>query len=304
MPIRTPFLLSFLTCLPVFAQQLTLENALSRPILAANQPLVEVQVYTASRVKSMPLVSSAQQWTQMKERLRQRVLNEVVLRGEGCKWADARTRVEWLDVLPGRAYRIKRLRYEVIPGLWIPALLDEPEKLAGKVPVILNTNGHEGTGVANDYIQIRCVNLAKKEALALNFEWLGMGQLKMDGFRHTRSNQLDLVGTSGVALHYLSQKRGLDILLAHPNLDCKLAKGVNSGVKYLVFGMRPNPDIGRIDPEMPKALGLELQLIDDEHVADAKVQPSHGTGRCTCSPRQPRNCLHFPSSSGTPPASW
>jgi hypothetical protein len=60
--------------------------------------------------------------------------------------------------------------------------------------------------------------------------------------------------------------------------DWKLAKGTNSGVKYLVFGMRPNPDVGRIDPEVPKALGLELQLIDDERVADAKVDASHGTG--------------------------
>jgi hypothetical protein len=60
--------------------------------------------------------------------------------------------------------------------------------------------------------------------------------------------------------------------------DWKLAKGTNSCVKYLVFGMRPNPEVGRIDPEVPKALGLELQLIDDERVADAKVDPSHGTG--------------------------
>jgi len=60
--------------------------------------------------------------------------------------------------------------------------------------------------------------------------------------------------------------------------DWMLAKGTNSGVKYLVFGMRPNPETGRIDPEVPKALGLELQLIDDERVVDAKVDPSHGTG--------------------------
>src|SRR3954470_4967443 len=219
MPILKLFLLSLLAYLPAPAQPPSLENALAMPILPPNQPLIEVEVYTASHVKSMPLVSSAQQWTQVKERLRQQVLNEVVLRGEGRKWAEAKTRVEWLDVLPGNGYRIKRLRYEVIPGLWIPALLYEPEKLTGKVPVILNTNGHEGTGVANDYIQIRCINEAKKGALAFNFEWLGMGQLKLDGFNHTQSNQLDLVGTNGVVLHYLSQKRGLDILLAHPNAD-------------------------------------------------------------------------------------
>ncbi len=60
--------------------------------------------------------------------------------------------------------------------------------------------------------------------------------------------------------------------------DWKIAKGANSGVKYLVFSMRPNPRVGYIDPEVPKALGLELQLIDDANVGDAKVAPSHGTG--------------------------
>jgi hypothetical protein len=219
MPIQTRLLLSFVAWLPLAAQTQSLDDALTRPILAVNQPLVEVQVYSASHVKSMPLADTAEEWTKTKELLRQRVLNEVILRGAGRRWAEAKTRVQWLDVLPGNGYRIKRLRYEVIPGLWIPALLYEPEKLTGKVPVILNTNGHEGTGVANDYIQIRCINEAKKGALALNFEWLGMGQLKTEGFSHTRSNQMDLVGTNGVVLHYLSQKRGLDILLAHPNAD-------------------------------------------------------------------------------------
>lgn len=60
--------------------------------------------------------------------------------------------------------------------------------------------------------------------------------------------------------------------------DWWLAKGTNSGVKYLVFGTRPNPDTGKLDPDVPKALGLELQLIDDERVPDAKVEPSRATG--------------------------
>jgi len=79
MPIVMVFVLSLLACLPLAAQPLGLENALAKPILAENQPLVEVQVYTASHVKSMPPVSTAQQWTQMKTQLRQQVLNEVVL---------------------------------------------------------------------------------------------------------------------------------------------------------------------------------------------------------------------------------
>lgn len=37
-------------------------------------------------------------------------------------------------------------------------------------------------------------------------------------------------------------------------------------------------EAGRLDPEVPKALGLELQLMDDERVADAKASGTHGTG--------------------------
>jgi hypothetical protein len=60
--------------------------------------------------------------------------------------------------------------------------------------------------------------------------------------------------------------------------EWKLAAGVNSGATYLVFGMRPNPATGKIDPDGPKALGFELQLVDDSMDADAKLAPSHSTG--------------------------
>ena len=44
--------------------------------------------------------------------------------------------------------------------------------------------------------------------LALNVEWLGMGQLDRPDFVHSRMNQLDLCGTSGMAPFYLAMKRG------------------------------------------------------------------------------------------------
>ena len=94
------------------------------------------------------------------------------------------------------------------PACGFLRLLYEPEKLSGKVPVVLNVNGHERTGVSTPYIQMRCINLAKRGMLALNFEWYGMGQLSTENFHHYRSNQIDLTGTSGIALHYLAQTPG------------------------------------------------------------------------------------------------
>jgi dienelactone hydrolase len=121
--------------------------------------------------------------------------------------------------MPAAGYRIKKLRYEALPGLWIPALLYEPEQLKGRVPVVLNVNGHDSKGKSAPYKQIRCINLAKRGILALNVEWLGMGQLQGDGFAHGRMNQLDLCGTSGLAVFYLVMERALDLLMDHPHAD-------------------------------------------------------------------------------------
>ena len=67
--------------------------------------------------------------------------------------------------------------------------------------------------------QLRCINQAKRGMLALNVEWLGMGQLRTDRFHHARSNQLDLCGTSGLAPFVLSMIRSLDILLGLEHTD-------------------------------------------------------------------------------------
>jgi hypothetical protein len=103
--------------------------------------------------------------------------------------------------------------------MWIPALLYEPHDLEGQVPVAMHVNGHDGTGKAADYKQIRSINLAKRGMLVLNVEWIGMGQLRGDDFVHYRMNQLDLCGTSGLAPFYLSMSRGLDLLLSHEHAD-------------------------------------------------------------------------------------
>ena len=65
----------------------------------------------------------------------------------------------------GPGYRIKKLRFEAIPGLWIPALLYEPEQLKGRVPVVLNVNGHDSKGKTAPYKQIRLARLMQRICL-------------------------------------------------------------------------------------------------------------------------------------------
>jgi dienelactone hydrolase len=190
-------------------------------------------------------------WERQAERLRKDVLDRVVFRGAAASWRDAKTRVEWLGTIAGGpGYRIKKVRYEALPGLWVPALLYEPEKLAGKVPVHLAVNGHDANGKAADYKQVRCINLAKRGMLVLYDEWFGMGQLRGESFAHYRMNQLDLCGTSGVAPFYLSMARGLDLLLSLPNADpARVAvSGLSGGGWQTIFISSLDPRVTLSNP--------------------------------------------------------
>ena len=109
--------------------------------------------------------------------------------------------------------------------------------LTGKVPVILNVNGHTPLGKQYPPKQIRCINQAKRGMLALNVEWVGMGQLMGPGFDHARMNQLDLCGTSGLAPFYLDMKRGLDVLLSldHADPNRVAVTGLSGGGWQTIF---------------------------------------------------------------------
>ena len=201
-------------------EELHLKETLSREIIGPKKAMEEIQDFIEPLVPSVPEVKSAAEWKALEADLRKRVVEGLIYRGEAKKWAAMPTRVEWSGEIPGGpGYTIRKLRYEAVPGVWIPALLYVPEKLSGKVPVHMAVNGHDGAGKAADYKQIRCINLAKRGVISLNVEWFGMGQLKTAGFGHYLMNQLDLCGTAGLAPFFLSMKRGLDILLALENAD-------------------------------------------------------------------------------------
>ncbi len=203
------------------AQSPDLTALLQRPVIDPSIPLAEVQAYCEGRIITMPAVKTLAEWETFASKTRQEVLDKVVFCGAAAQqWRDAKTKVEWLDTIEGGpGYAIKKVRYEILPGLWTVGLLYEPTQIAGKIPVHLAVNGHDGNGKAAPYKQLRCINLAKRGVASLNVEWLGMGQLRAPDFTHARMNQLDLCGASGLAPFYLAMSRGIDVLLALPYAD-------------------------------------------------------------------------------------
>lgn len=221
------------------AEPSPIEAFLKKEIIGPRTTLQETSDFVDAKIPRLTTPKSAEEWDRESQRLREKILKDVVFRGEAAKWRDAKGKVEMLDTVKGtEGYTLRKLRYEILPGFWIPALLYEPTGLKDeKVPVSLAVNGHDRNGKAADYKQTRCINMAKRGMIVLNVEWLGMGQLAIPGNAHGAMNQLDLCGTSGLAPFYLSMSRGLDILLGHKNADPKrvAVSGLSGGGWQTIF---------------------------------------------------------------------
>ncbi len=265
----------WLFLVPVALCAQTAEDAgkwLEKPLLDARQALVEAQVYTASRVPLVPGFRSADEWQRYAAELRKRVLEDVVFRGEAARWRESPAKVEWLETIEGDGYRIRKLRYRVLPGLTVPALLYEPAGRGAKVAAVLNLNGHEKTGVATPYIQMRCIDLARRGVVALNPEWLGRGQLAWEDYDHYKMPQIDLTGTSGIAVFYLAMQRALDLLVAYPGIDAEriAVTGLSGGGWQTTFLSALDPRVKLAVPVaghssfVTRAQWPELDLGDSE----------------------------------------
>ena len=205
---------------PATAQGLA--GALQQPILKPGQASQQHIAFVRGRVPALRLPKTAEQWQRDQRKLRQQVLENVIFRGVPDSWRKEKPAIVWLETIKTKhGYSLRKLRVEILPGLWIPAVLYEPDQLTKRVPVVLNVNGHDRKGKAVPYKQLRCINLAKRGMLALNMEWLGMGQLNTRGYSHNDLAKLDLCGTSGVSVFFLAMSRGLDVLLGHPHADPK-----------------------------------------------------------------------------------
>jgi hypothetical protein len=197
-----------------------LEDILKEEVLPPSVAEFQLRQYILSRVAKPPAPSSAAQWTSESKRIRDQIVNDVVFHGWPKDWVNAAPKFEDLGVIPGNGYQMRKLRYEIVPGFQSTAILYEPLNLHGKVPAILNVNGHVGpVGKAVEYKQKRCITFARNGILALNLEWLEFGELGNEFNQHWYGAHLDLVGANGLGLFYLAMRRGLDYLYEHPNTD-------------------------------------------------------------------------------------
>ena len=82
--------------------------------------------HIVARVPKPPAPRSAAEWTEAAKALRQKLLSDVVFHGWPAEWVSAPPRFEETGVIEAAGYRIRKLRYEIVPGFFSAALLYEP----------------------------------------------------------------------------------------------------------------------------------------------------------------------------------
>ena len=195
------------------------ESWLSSVAVPTGVATEEAQRFLQARVPALDVPGTRADWETQAQDLRKNLLERVYLENVPEAWLDAPV-VVWGERIEHDGYTIRLLRYEAVPGLWIPAALYVPHTGARAVPAVLNVNGHSyDMGKADEVEQIRCATLARNGVLTLHPEWFACGELAGPEYSHSNLAYLDVVGVRGVSLFYLAMKKALDVLLAQPQAD-------------------------------------------------------------------------------------
>jgi hypothetical protein len=227
-------------------------ETLSSPVQPPAVTQFQMEKYLMARIPPLPSPSTPEQWTAEEKRLRERILNDLAFHGWPREWVESAPRFEEVGMVEtGNGYRIRKLRYEIVPGFISTALMYEPEKITGRVPAVLNLIGHEPDGIVVEYEQKRCINFAKRGIVALDLGWMQFGELSQPGNDHDYAAHLDLVGSNALGLFYLAMRRGLDYLASLPAVDPARigATGLSGGGWQTVV-------LGALDPRV--AVSVEV----------------------------------------------
>ncbi len=221
--VRLPWIVLLITSAAFGAAQTAPETAepiLKQPLQPQQVVTFQLQQFVLEHAPKRPHPLTAQEWTDEEGHIRQHTL-DVIFHGWPKDWVDSAPQFEDLGTIPGgEGFQIRKLRYQIVPGFYAVALLYEPAVVTGKLPGVLNVMGHfdpEGHSMA--FEQKLCINEALRGMIVLSPEWIGTGELDVEGNSHWLLSELDLGGANGEGLFYLAMRRGLDYLYNDAHVD-------------------------------------------------------------------------------------
>lgn len=110
-------------------------------------------------------------------------------------------------------YTVENIALEILPGLYVNGSLYRPDKIKGKIPVILNPDGHWEKQRYRPDCQYRCAALARMGAIAFSYDLFAWGEslLQFKTVDHRRS--------LAMTMQVLGSFRILDYLLTLKEAD-------------------------------------------------------------------------------------
>ena len=110
-------------------------------------------------------------------------------------------------------YSVENVAIEIMPGLWINGSLYKPLKFKGKIPVILNPDGHWEKQRYRADCQYRCAAMARMGAMAFSYDLFAWGEslLQFKPEDHRRSLAMTIQALGGIhILDYLLSLKEAD----------------------------------------------------------------------------------------------
>lgn len=107
-------------------------------------------------------------------------------------------------------YSVENIAFEILPGVWVNGSLYKPLKFKGKIPVILNPDGHWEKQRYRPDCQYRCAALAKMGAMAFSYDLFAWGesllQFNLADHRRSLSMTIQALGSIRILDYLLAQK--------------------------------------------------------------------------------------------------
>jgi sugar phosphate isomerase/epimerase/dienelactone hydrolase len=107
-------------------------------------------------------------------------------------------------------YEVANVAIGLLPGLYINGSLYRPLRIRGKIPVILNPDGHWEKQRYRPDCQIRCAALARMGAMAFSYDLFAWGesllQFKLEDHRRSLAMTIQLLGSIRILDYLLSLK--------------------------------------------------------------------------------------------------
>jgi dienelactone hydrolase len=107
-------------------------------------------------------------------------------------------------------YTVQNIAIEILPGVWINGSLYKPAKYKGKIPVVLNPDGHWDKQRYRPDCQYRCAAVARMGAMAFSYDLFAWGeselQFKREDHRRSLAMTIQVLGSIRILDYLLSLK--------------------------------------------------------------------------------------------------